>query len=174
MACGRGFSVSGPCCSPSACGRNRRPSIRRKRLPFSAQRSLRVSTLDRSLPNVSLEFFLKYEGGGAPIKWEVNDCGDQRGSPALDQERGAPMCVEADFEFKGQTAVTILVSVGTFNRGPLGVPALISMTITENGISRPVRHLSDLPMELHRPVPRFPRDLPVPVGALLPSCSSIA
>jgi len=127
-------------------------------------KSLIVSTWDRSLPNVSLEFFLKYEGGGAPIKWEVNDCGDQRGSPALDQEHGAPRCVEADFEFKRQTRVTILVSVGTFNRGPSGVPALISMTIIENGISHPVRYLSDLPMELHRPVPRFPRDLPVTRG----------
>jgi hypothetical protein len=24
------------------------------------------------LPKVTLEFFLKYEGEGAPIKWEVN------------------------------------------------------------------------------------------------------
>ena len=130
-------------------------------------KSLIVSSLDRSLPNVSLEVFLKYEGGGAPIKWGVNDCGDQTGSPALDQEHGSPMCVEADFEFKGQTAVIVLVSVGTFNRGPSGIPALISVTITDmSGISRPVHHLSDLPMELHRPAPRLPRDLPVPVGAL--------
>ena len=35
-----------------------------------------------------------------------------------------------------------------------------------SGISRPVRHLGDLPMELHRPAPRLPRDLPVPAGAL--------
>jgi len=129
-------------------------------------KSLIVSSFHRSLPNVSLEFFLKYEGGGAPIKWGVNDCWDQTGSPAPDQEHGSPMCVEADFESKGQTAITVLVSVGTFNRGPSGVPALISVTITESGTSRSVRHLSDLPAELHRPKPRLPRDLPVPVGAL--------
>lgn len=117
-----------------------------ERVTIQRAKSLIVSSFDRSLPNVSLEFFLKYEGGGAPIKWGVNDCGDQTGSPALDQERGSPMCVEADFEFKGQTAVTVLVSVGTFNRGPSDVPALISATITDiSGISRPVRHLSDLP-----------------------------
>ena len=137
-----------------------------ERVAIQRAKSLIVSSFDRSLPNVSLEFFLKYEGGGAPIKWEVNDCGDQTGSPALDQERGSPMCVEADFEFKGQTAVTVLVSVGTFKRGPSAVPALISVTITESGTSRSVRHLSDLPMELHRPAPRLPRDLPAPVGAL--------
>jgi hypothetical protein len=129
-------------------------------------KSLIVSSFDRSLPNVNLEFFLKYEGAGAPIKWEVSDCGDQTGSPPLDQEHGPPMCVEAHFELKGQTAVAVLVSVGTLKGGPSAVPALISVAITESGTSRSVRHLSDLPMELHRPPPRLPRDLPVPVGAL--------
>ena len=136
-----------------------------EKVAIQRAKNLVVSSFDRSLPNVSLEFFLKYEGGGAPIKWDVNDC-DQTGSPALDQEHGSPMCVEADFEFEGQTAVTILVSVGTFKRGPSAVPALISVTITENGTSRSVRHLSDLPVELHRPAPKLPRDLPVPMGAL--------
>jgi len=137
-----------------------------ERVAIQRAKNLIVSSFDRSLPNVSLEFFLKYEGGGAPIKWDVNDCGDQTGDPALDQEDGSPTCVEADFEFKGQTAVTILVSVGTFKRGPSTVPALISVTITENGTSCSVRHLSDLPVELHRPAPRLPRDLPVPMGVL--------
>ncbi len=129
-------------------------------------KDLIVSSLDRSLPNVSLEFFLKYEAGGAPIKWEANDCGVQVGRPALDQEHGAPMCVEADFEFKGQTAVSVLVSAGTSNKGQSAVPGLISVRITQSGATRSVRHLSDLPLELHRAAPRLPRDLPVPVGAL--------
>jgi hypothetical protein len=137
-----------------------------EKVAIQRAKSLIVSSFDRSLPNVSLEFFLKYEGGGATIKWEVKNCGDQPGSPALDQEHGSPMCVEADFEFKGQTAVTVLVRAGTFNSGQSAVPALISVTITESGTSRPVRHLSDLPVELHRPAPRLPRDLPVPIGAL--------
>ena len=139
---------------------------RTEKVAIQRAKSVIASSFDRSLPNVSLEFFLKYESGGAPIKWGVSDCREQIGSPAPDQEHGPPMCVEADFEFKEQTAVTVLVSVGTFNRGPSGVPALISVTITESGTIRPVRHLSDLPVELHRPAPRPPRDLPVPVGAL--------
>lgn len=78
------------------------------------------------------------------------------------------MCVEADFESKNRSTVTVLVSIGTFKGGPTGVPALLKVTITDvSGISRPVRHLGDLPMELHRPAPRLPRDLPVPVGALV-------
>lgn len=137
-----------------------------EKVAIQRAKSLIVSSFDRSLPDVSLEFFLKYEGGGAPIKWEVKDCGDQTGTSPLDQEHGPPMCVEADFEFKGQIAVTVLVPAGTFKRGPSAAPALISVTITENGTSRSVRQLSDLPKELHRPAPRLPRDLPVPVGAL--------
>jgi hypothetical protein len=149
------------------------PSVNKtEKVAIQRAKNLIVSSFDRSLPNVSLEFFLKYEGGGAPIKWEVNDCGDQTGSPALDQEPGSPMCVEADFEFKRQKAVTVLVSAGTFKRGPSAVPALISVTITESGTSRPVRHLSDLPVELERQAPRLPRDLLVPVDALssVPKC----
>jgi hypothetical protein len=144
---------------------------KKEKAAIQRAKNLVVYSLDRSLPNVSLEFFLEYEGGGAPIKWEVNDCGDQIGSPALDQEHGPPLCVEADFEFKGQTTVAVLVSAGTFKSGtfkrePSAVPALVSVTITQSGTSRPLRHLSDLPLELHRPAPKLPRDLPVPVGAL--------
>jgi hypothetical protein len=140
------------------------PSVKTKKVAIQRAKSLIVSSFDRSLPNVSLEFFLKYEGGGAPIKWEVNDCGDQTRSPALDQEQGSPMCVEANFEFKGQKAVTVLVSAGTFK--PSAVPALMIVTITESGTSHSVRHLSDLPVELHRQAPRLPRDLLAPADAL--------
>jgi len=46
---------------------------------------------DRSLPNLSLEFFLRNESGGTPIKWEVNHCGEQAGDPAIDRGRDSPM-----------------------------------------------------------------------------------
>jgi len=130
-------------------------------------KSLLVSSVDRSLPKVSLEFFLMSEGADAPIKWEVNDCGEQTGDPAIDRERDSSMCVEAHMELKDRRTVTVLVSVGTFKRGPFGVPELFSVTITDlGGINRTLHHLSDLPMELHRPPPRLPRDLPTPVGTV--------
>ena len=94
-----------------------------------------VSSFDRTLPNVSLEFFLRNEGGGAPIKWEVNDCGEQTENPATDRGRDSPMCIEADFDVKARAAVTVLVSVGTFEGGP-SVPALWRVTITLSGVSR--------------------------------------
>jgi hypothetical protein len=138
-----------------------------EKVAIQRAKGLIVSSFDRSLPNLSLEFFLRYEGGGAPIKWGVNDCGDQTENPAMDNRRDHPMCVEADFEAKNRTAVAVLVSVGAFKAEPPGVPALLRVTITDrSGISRAVRHLGDLPMELQRPSPRLPRDLPDPVGSL--------
>ncbi len=121
-----------------------------------------VSSIDHSLPKVTLEFFLQYESGGAPITWEVNDCGEQTGNPATDQGRDFPMCVEADFE-KDHTAVSVMLSVGTSKKGPVGTPALFSVSVAEqNGASRPLRHLGDLPKELQRPLRKSPRDLPAP------------
>jgi hypothetical protein len=124
-------------------------------------KSALVSSLDSSLPKVSLEFFLNYESGGADIRWEVNDCGEQTGNPATDRGTDSPMCVQADFT-KDRTDVTVMVSVGTFPKGPSGKPALFGVTV--HGPSGRVHslRLGDLPKELHRPAPRMPRDLPLP------------
>jgi hypothetical protein len=128
-------------------------------------KSVIVSSLDRSLPSVSLEFFLKYEAEGAPIMWGMNKCRDRAGVPMPD-DHGSPLCVEASFVSKGQTAVTVVVSVGTAHRRTSGVPAPVSVILNENGATRSLPRLSDLPVELHRPAPRLPRDLPLPVGTL--------
>jgi hypothetical protein len=68
---------------PPSTNKTEKAAIRRAR-------SLIVSSFDRSSPNVSLEFFLKNEGGGAPINWEVNDCGEQNGNPATGDRRNPP------------------------------------------------------------------------------------
>jgi hypothetical protein len=111
-----------------------RPAVdKANKVAIQCAKSLIVSSFDRTLPNVSLEFFLKYEGGGVPIKWAVNDCGEQTGIPPLDHAQGSPICVQADFEFKGKKAVTVLVSTGTFSgRRPSNGPSIISVTITES------------------------------------------
>ncbi len=127
-------------------------------------KSALVSSLDSSLPKVSLEFFLNYESGGADIRWEVNDCGEQTGNPATDRGSDSRMCVEADFA-KDQTDVTVTVSVGTFKKGPSGAPALFNVTVQgPNGKIHSPR-LGDLPKELHRPTRGMPRDLPLPITA---------
>jgi hypothetical protein len=143
------------------------PANRTEKAAVQRVKNMLVSSFDRSLPKVSLEFFLRSESEGAPIKWEVNDCGEQAGNPAVDRGRDFPMCVEADIDSKDQGAVAVLVSVGTYKKGPFGVPTLLSVTVTDtSGVIHPVRHLGDLPMEMHRPRPRLPKDPPIPVGAL--------
>lgn len=130
------------------------------------QRAKKVlaSSLDSSLPKVSLEFFLNYEGGGTPIKWAVTHCGEQSGNPSIDHRSDSDRCVEADFE-KDQTDVAVLVSVGTFEKGLSGVPAFFSAAVTASGRRVPLRRLGDLPKELHRPARGMPRDLPTPTIA---------
>jgi hypothetical protein len=119
-----------------------------------------VSSLDRSLPNVSLEFFLSYEAGTAAIKWQVTDCLEQTANPSTDHRSDSDMCVEADFE-KDQNDVAVLLSVGSFEKGLAGIPAFFSASITgPSGKRVPLRRLGDLPKELHRPVRGMPRDLP--------------
>src|SRR2546430_16186781 len=128
------------------------------------------SSLDRNLPKVTLEFFLKYEGEGAPIKWKVNDCGEQSRDAVVDHGRDAAMCVKADIGLKNGRAATVLVSVGTFKRGRVDVPTVYDVRVTyPDGTIRRLDRLSDLPMELHRPLPlpKGPKDLPAPVSARL-------
>jgi hypothetical protein len=131
---------------------------KRDRAVIHHVKNLLVTSLDRSLPQMSLEYFLKYEADGAPIQWEVNDCGEQSGNPAVDRGRDFPTCVQADMVLKERGAVTVLIAVGTFKRGRFGVPALFSLIIAEpGGTVRTVHRLSDLPIELHRPLSRLPK-----------------
>ena len=142
------------------------PEEKKEKETIQHAKGLLVSTLDRSLPKVSLEYFLKYESAGALIHWEVNDCGEQTGDPAVDKDRDLPTCVEADFDVDHR-AITIFIAVGTVNKAVSGAPALFSATITEPGGSiKSLRQLGELPKELHRPLPKSPRDVPDPAGGV--------
>jgi hypothetical protein len=133
-------------------------------------KALQASSLDRGLPEVSLEFFLAYEAEGAPVKWSVTDCYRIKGNPSTDREQVATICVEANIDTKDDRSVTLIVSLGTFKTGALAppAPALFSLTVTDrSGMTRAVRRLSDLAMELHRPMPKWPRDMTLPASAAL-------
>jgi hypothetical protein len=131
-------------------------------------KTLPISSLDRNLPKVTFEFFLKYEGEAAPIKWQVNDCGEQARDTVSDHGRDSAMCVQADIGLKDGRTATVLVSVGTFKRGPVDVPTVYGVRVTyPGGTIHRLDRLSDLPVELHRPLPKGPKDLPAPVSALL-------
>jgi hypothetical protein len=129
-------------------------------------KNLMVSSLDPLLPNVTLEFFLKTEGEGSPIQWAVNDCGGRMEKSTVNSKPDSPKCVSAVIGFKDLRSLAVLVSIGTFKEGVIGIPTVFGVTITGQGGSRPVRRLSDLPMELHRRLlPNLPRDVPFPVDA---------
>jgi len=132
----------------------------------SRVKALLISSLDSTLPKVTLEFFLKYEGVGAPIKWEVNDCREKKGNVA-DHGRDS-MCVEADIVLKDGFAAVVLISVGTSKRGLVGVPVVYGVRVTDpHGTIHRLDRLSDLPVELHRPLPKGPNDLPAGLSARL-------
>jgi hypothetical protein len=129
---------------------------------------LPISSLDDTLPKVTLEFFLKYEGEGAPIKWEVNDCGEPTRETKADHAHGSAICVQADVGLKDGRAATVLVSVGALSKKPADVPTIYGVRVAyPEGTIHHLDRLSDLPVELHRPLPKGPKDLPAPVSALL-------
>ena len=122
-------------------------------------KTLLVSSLDRTLPNVTLEYFLNYEGAGAPIKWQVNECTSDARHGAV-HKHNFRMCVEADLELKDRAA-KVMVFAATSKKGPVDVPTLNSVSVTyPYGASNHLDRLSDLPAELHRPPPKGPKDLP--------------
>jgi len=134
-----------------------------ERSAIERAKSVLVSDLDRTLPRVSLEFFLENESDGARIQWEVNDCGEQTGDPATDRGRDFPMCVEAEVFLKDQRSLNVSLVVGTFRKGVTEKAWVWGITITENdGEVRPIE-LRKIPVELHRPERKSPRDLPPPV-----------
>jgi hypothetical protein len=78
------------------------------------------------------------------------------------------MCVEADIALKDGRAATVVVSVGTFKKGPVDVPTVYGVRVTyPGGTIHRLDRLSDLPVELHRPLPKGPKDLLAPVRARL-------
>ena len=54
---------------------------------------------------------------------------------AVDHGRDSPMCVEAAIDLKDGHAATVLVSVGTFKKGPVDVPAVLAVRITDHGLT---------------------------------------
>jgi len=142
------------------------PEEKKEKETIQHAKGLLVSTLDRSLGKVSLEYFLKYESAGAAIHWEMNDCGEQTGDPAVDKDGDFPICVETDFDVDHRS-ITIFIAVGSSDKGISSAPALFSATITESdGKVKSLRQLGELPKELHRPLPKSPRDLPDPAGGI--------
>lgn len=130
-------------------------------------KALHVSALDRDLPDVTLEFFLNYEAGGAPIQWGISDCLQVTSSSGAEETK-SDTCVQAHVDLKDSRSATVVVFTSTAKPGAAAVPKILTVTVTDpNGAIHDVPRLHDLPMELHRPLPKGPRDLPLPAGATM-------
>ena len=107
-----------------------------------------VHRIEPSLPNKAFAQWLRdVAGTQAEIKWEVNDCGEQTGDPALDKDRDFPICAEAQVILAGKRRLSVSLSVGTFKTGPKTGPAGLwyAVIIEPDGSLTPVKSLSRLP-----------------------------
>src|SRR5215472_13272815 len=75
-------------------------------------KNLQVASLDPSLPKVTLEFFLKYEGEGASIEWSKSNCGQLKLRPFTGHDRDPAICVEARVNLKDSCSAIVVVSLG--------------------------------------------------------------
>src|SRR5262245_7481516 len=56
-----------------------------------------VSRLDSTLSDTMFETWIRqFVGDSTMLRWEVNDCGEQTGIPAVDTANDLPTCVEVD------------------------------------------------------------------------------
>ena len=114
---------------------------------IAAAKSANVRQIEPSLPDQAFVQWLRgVAGEHAEVKWEVNDCGEQTGDPALDKGRDFPMCAEAQTSLGGNRRLSVSLSVGTFKTGVRKGPAsLVSVVITEpDGSLHWVKSLSRL------------------------------
>lgn len=105
-----------------------------------------VRELDPAAPRVPFEAWLKDVAANGPTSWEVNDCGEQTGDPALDKGRDFPMCVEAVVALPGQRELRVSLVAGTFSKGAAGRPNFWSAVVRKpDGSVEWIKRLSDVP-----------------------------
>jgi hypothetical protein len=117
-------------------------------------KTLPVSKLDPALPSVPFDQWLRTEAGAdAKFAWEVNDCGEQTGSP--DQNRNEiPTCVEADAWLKDGREMVIMIAVAKPERAKASRPKqsfslfFAQLITTRERIT--IKQLSDFPAALVR------------------------
>jgi hypothetical protein len=138
----------------------------RDRKLIASAKAIPVSRLDPKLPAIPFErWLIKEAGEGAQISWEVNDCGEQTGSPE-DSQGDFPVCVEANAKLADQRVIVVSIAVGTYQRGISGKPATWWITVGHDPSSDPpLNTLSDVPLRLigtHGVPPPAPiRDSPI-------------
>jgi hypothetical protein len=79
---------------------------------------LPASKLDPALPKTPfLNWLNELVGPAAKIHWEMNDCSELTGVPAVDNERDISVCIEATIQLSETQKIGIAVRIGTEKKG---------------------------------------------------------
>ena len=140
------------------CGAAQAPpnSVREAKLIADAK-AVSVHKLDLMLPDLSFEkWFQKESGPDARYHWEVNDCGEQTGSP--NDTGPIPTCVEADSTLKDGREIIIFLGDDSppKSKAPDWKIFFVDLVTPHERIN--LRRLSDLPAALIKT--RQPTNLP--------------
>lgn len=103
-------------------------------------------SLDPALPKQEFALWLaQLLGPEAETSWEMDDCGEQTGDPAIDSNRDMPVCVSANAALADGRRILISILVGTAEKGFVGKPAVYDLYWTEGRVIHALRRLSELP-----------------------------
>ena len=114
-------------------------------------KSVSVHAIDESLPDIAFEKWLQQESGpDAKFHWEVNDCGEQTGTPG--DTGPVPLGIEVDSSLKDGRQIVIFIA----NDQPKNAPPDWKIFFAQLVASREkitLRRLSDLPAALTKTHP---------------------
>ncbi len=117
-----------------------------------------VSEIEPNLPQISFADWLQQTvGKDAKIEWDVNDCGEQTGTPE-DRGRDFPMCVAANTVKAGYIYFSVNIQFGTFGRKSLTMkPVVRSITAGDEIGGEWLDNLGDVPkyLESHNKTPAY-------------------
>jgi hypothetical protein len=107
-----------------------------------------AKALDPELPDQPFaEWFQSVVGKDAKVEWESNDCGEQTGDPKTTPV-DFPICGQASAKLSGARVVTVMVAVGSHNKGITAAPSVFFIGIDIEATFEPVQKLHDLPAAL--------------------------
>jgi len=112
-----------------------------------------VRDIEDTLPRVTVEVWLReLAGAQAPMTWELNDCGEQTGSPA-DRGRDIPMCAEVQVELSGNRRLSLSLAVGSTRTGLSAKPAFFFGHLTGPDRSKMIwiKTLAEVPKVIGKP-----------------------
>jgi hypothetical protein len=102
------------------------------RIALNRVKNLSASELDQELSKQRFaDWFTEIVGPGARIVWDINDCGEQTGSPA-DRGRDIPGCVEVKASLADGREVIVFIFVGTTRNGLVAKPKAFDVSIRQN------------------------------------------